>query len=75
MIGTTDLFGMYLPWLMPVAVVTLLLLWLVRHLLGALGAYRWIWHPALFDMALYVLMLYGLSSITALLPYTPVNTI
>lgn len=75
MIGTTDVFGMYLPWLMPLAAATLALLWLVRRLLASLGAYRWIWHPALFDMALYVLMLYGLSCFTALLPHTPVNSI
>lgn len=75
MIGTTDVFGMYLPWLMPLAIAALALLWIARRILASFGAYRWIWHPALFDMALYVLMLYGLSSITALLPYTPVNTI
>lgn len=75
MIGATDLFGMYLPWLMPLAALTLLLMWLVRRILAAFGAYRWIWHPALFDMALYVLMLYGLSCATALIPHAPVNAI
>lgn len=75
MIGTTDLFGMYLPWLMPIAAVTLLLVWLVRRLLAACGAYRWIWHPALFDMALYVLMLYGLSCASTLLPHSSMNAI
>lgn len=75
MIGTIDVFGMSLPWLMPLAAVTLLLMWLARRLLAVFGIYRWIWHPALFDMALYVLMLYGLSCASALLPHTSINAI
>jgi len=75
MIGSTDLFGMYLPWLMPLAGVALLLMWLVRRMLAAFGLYRWIWHPAMFDMALYVLVLYGLSCASTLLAPTPIKMI
>ena len=35
--------------------------------LGALGVYRWVWHPALFDTALYVLLLYVVSHVASLL--------
>jgi len=48
MIGTTNFLGMYLPWLMPLAVITLFLTWIVRRVFAAFGLYRWIWHPALF---------------------------
>jgi len=73
MIGTTNFLGMYLPWLMPLAVITLFLTWIVRRVFAAFGLYRWIWHPALFDMAFYVLMLYGVSSVTHLLSISAVS--
>jgi hypothetical protein len=61
MIGEASFYGLYLPWLMLLAAATLPLHWGARRLLGAIGFYRWVWHPALFDMALYVLLLYALS--------------
>lgn len=64
MTGAVDVFGLYLPWLMPLAAAALLMLGALRRLLAVFGAYRWIWHPALFDMALYVLLLWGLSSVS-----------
>ena len=38
--------------------------WGVRRLLAASGFYRWVWHPALFDLALYALLLWGLSRLS-----------
>ena len=35
--------------------------------LGAIGFYRFVWHPALFDTALYVLLLYVVSRVASLL--------
>ena len=40
---------------------------LLGGLLSATGAYRWVWHPALFDAALYVLLLYAISQLSLLL--------
>ena len=65
MIGEASFYGLYLPWLMVLALGALLALWAVRRLLAAVGAYRWVWHPALFDMALYLLLLYALSRLTS----------
>ena len=67
MIGETSFFGMYLPWIMLLAAGALPAMWLVRRLLAATGFYRWVWHPSLFDMALYLLVLYGLSQVTVFL--------
>jgi len=39
--------------------------WAVRRLLAVTGFYRWVWHPALFDMALYLLVLFALSHATS----------
>ncbi|AGU48050.1 putative transmembrane protein [Variovorax paradoxus B4] len=61
MIGEASFYGLYVPWLLVLAGVALVALWGVRRLLAVTGLYRWVWHPALFDMALYLLLLYGLS--------------
>lgn len=66
MIGEASFHGLYVPWLMLLCGVTLAVQWLVHRLLGAVGFYRWVWHPALFDTALYVLLLYGTSQVASL---------
>lgn len=68
MIGEANLFGLYLPWLLVLAAVALPLAWALRRLLAATGAYRWVWHPALFDLAVYLLVLCAISRVTLLLP-------
>ncbi|WP_198086927.1 DUF1656 domain-containing protein [Variovorax sp. E3] len=65
----TSFHGLYMPWLLPLAGAALACSWAARRLLAFAGAYRWIWHPALFDLALYVLWLYALVRVTgALIP-------
>jgi hypothetical protein len=66
MIGEASFHGLYVPWLMLLCGLALAVQWLVHRLLGAVGFYRWVWHPALFDTALYVLLLYGTSQVAAL---------
>ncbi|MBO9643421.1 MAG: DUF1656 domain-containing protein [Gammaproteobacteria bacterium] len=65
MTGEATFYGVYVPWLLVLAVVAWGLCWGARRLLGALGVYRWVWHAALFDTALYVLILFLLSRLTA----------
>ena len=67
MIGEASFYGLYVPWLMLLCGVALGAQWGVHRLLGALGVYRWVWHPALFDTALYVLLLYATSTVASLL--------
>ena len=45
-------------------VLSLLLIIVVRRMLAWLGAYSLVWHRGLFDLALYVLVLGAVSSIT-----------
>jgi hypothetical protein len=66
-IGELSLEGLYLPPLLLQALVALLLAAGVRRLLATFGVYRWVWHPALFDIALYVLLLWGSCRIGALM--------
>ncbi|QHI98335.1 DUF1656 domain-containing protein [Xylophilus rhododendri] len=65
MIGQASFYGLYLPWLMLLAGAALLGSWVLRRLFAAVGVYRWVWHPALFDIGVYVLVLYALAFFTA----------
>jgi hypothetical protein len=66
MIGEVSLYGIYVPWLLVLAILTLAVSWFMRRLLALAGVYRLVWHPALFDLALYVVLLYG---VVLLSPY------
>jgi hypothetical protein len=66
MIGETSLYGIYFPWLLVLAILTLGVSWIARRLLALTGFYRLVWHPALFDLALYVVLLYGMVRISPL---------
>lgn len=61
MITELNLFGVFINVGLMSAGAAALLLGAVRRLLTAVGAYRWTWHPALVDVALFVL-LWGLVS-------------
>lgn len=64
MIGEASLYGIYVPWLMVLAIAALFVCWGIRRMLAALGVYRWIWHAALFDTAVYVLVLFVLTGLS-----------
>lgn len=66
MIGEFSLYGIYLPWLLVLALLAWAVAWTVRRVLARAGFYRLVWHPPLFDLALFVVLLYGVS---ALAPY------
>ena len=65
MIGSMVLWGLSLPWLLVLCLLSWLLLWPSRRLLARVGFYRWVWHPALFDAGLFVLLLWGVSVLSA----------
>jgi hypothetical protein len=49
-----NIYGVYLPGTMVAATAALLLHRAVRRLLLAAGLYKLVWHPALFDTAIFV---------------------
>ncbi|VTU23114.1 efflux system membrane protein [Variovorax sp. PBS-H4] len=55
----TSFLGVYVPCLLLFAGGAMVCAWWLRRLLSLAGAYRWVWHPALFDLGLYVLVLYA----------------
>jgi protein AaeX len=56
-IGELDIYGVYIPIFVVVAAVAFLLQVLLRRVLDACGLYRFLWHRALFDLAIYVILL------------------
>ena len=59
-----DVYGVYVPRLLVFMVLSFLLIIVIRRILARLGAYSLVWHRGLFDLALYVLVLGAVSSIT-----------
>jgi protein AaeX len=56
MFGDVALFGVYLPKLLALAVLALVLHSIGKRILGHVNAYRLIWHPALFNLSLFVVI-------------------
>jgi len=63
MIKEVDLFGIYLPPMMAYAAAAALVWFVLSRSLSFIGFYRFVWHPALFNTALYVLILSAFVSV------------
>jgi hypothetical protein len=61
MIEEIHVFGVYLPSALVWAVLAVLLTFLLRGLLLRLPLHRLLWHPALLEVALFLLIWWGLS--------------
>lgn len=58
MIGEFDIYGVYFPAFAVFAAIAFFLqVVVINRFLNALGLYRWVWHRALFDLAIYVILL------------------
>jgi len=56
-IGEFDIYGVYVPAFAIYAAIALLLQIAIMRLLDACGFYRLVWHRALFDLTIYVVVL------------------
>jgi protein AaeX len=61
MIGEISLYGIYVPPLLLLMLPALLLSRVLSGVMARVGFYRMVWHPALFDLSLFVIVLGGLS--------------
>ena len=59
MIGEFNLYGLYVPWLLLLFLLALACTQTISYVLARLGFYRLVWHPALFDFALLIIVLGG----------------
>ena len=64
MIGELNIDGVFLPSLLLVAVFAFCLTTVVRLSLRRLNLYRFIWHAGLFDVALFVVVLWAIAVAT-----------
>jgi hypothetical protein len=57
MIGEIDIFGIFVPAVLVLMLITYLLSLAVRMVFGRIGLYRFVWHRSVFDLAVYVMLL------------------
>jgi len=67
-IGEFDIYGVYFPAFAIFAAIAFLLQLAIKRLLNAYDFYRLVWHRALFDLALYVILLGIVTAASASLP-------
>lgn len=63
MFGEFNLYGVFIPTLLLLMLIAYLLMSALQLLLAHVGAYRHVWHPPLFNLAIYVLLLGGLFAL------------
>ena len=64
MIGEVSLYGLYLPPLLLLTLAALVVSRVLKLVLARTGFYRVVWHPALFDFSLFVIVLGALTYVT-----------
>ena len=64
MIGEVSIYGLYLPPLLLLTLAALVVSRLINLVLAKTGFYRVVWHPALFDFSLFVIVLGALTYYT-----------
>lgn len=70
MIGEVSIGGVFVPQLLLVAIIAFTLSLCARWALRAVRFYRFVWHAGLFDVALFVVLLWLIAMITAvMMPY------
>jgi Protein of unknown function (DUF1656) len=57
MIGEIDIFGVFVPAILVLMLIAYLINQVIRTLLARTGFYRLVWHRAIFDLGIYVLVL------------------
>jgi protein AaeX len=65
MIGELNIDGVFVPSLLVAGVIAFCLTSAVRFTLRRLHAYRFVWHAGLFDVALFVVLLWVTAAATA----------
>jgi len=57
MIGEFDIYGVYFPAFAVFAAISFVLQLGIKRFMDAYGVYRFFWHRALFDLAIFVILL------------------
>jgi hypothetical protein len=57
MIGEIDIYGVFLPAVLILMLVSYLLCLILTRVFARVGLYRFVWHRSIFDLAIYVIVL------------------
>jgi hypothetical protein len=69
-IGELDIYGVYFPTFAVFAAIAFVFQLAIKHLLDVYGVYHFVWHRALFDLAIYVILLALVTAAaTTILPF------
>ena len=68
MIGELDIYGVYFPAFAVLAAIAFTLHLSIKRLMDAYGVYRFVWHRALFDLAVYVILLGVVTAAASIWP-------
>ncbi len=55
-----DIFGVYVAPIVPLMLLALVVTLALRWVAVTVGLFRWIWHPALFEFSVYLIVLTAL---------------
>jgi protein-S-isoprenylcysteine O-methyltransferase Ste14 len=64
MIGEASIDGVFISWALVWALVAYAVGAVLRRVLTAAGFYRFVWHPALFDLAAFVILWGAVSELS-----------
>ncbi|WP_213779791.1 DUF1656 domain-containing protein [Caballeronia sp. dw_276] len=57
MIGEIDIYGVFLPAVLILMLVSYLFCLVLTRVFARVGLYRFVWHRSIFDLAIYVIVL------------------
>ncbi|HMC46346.1 MAG TPA: DUF1656 domain-containing protein [Caballeronia sp.] len=57
MIGEIDIYGVFLPAVLVLMLVSYLFCLVITRVFARVGLYRFVWHRSIFDLAIYVIVL------------------
>ena len=57
MIGEINVYGIYIPWGILMLLGAIGVTRIISHTLARFGFYRFVWHPALFDFAVFIIVM------------------
>jgi hypothetical protein len=60
-IADVNLFGVFFDVALITALIAVAVLTILHRLLAAIGAYRWVWHPALVDLGAFLVIWFALA--------------
>ena len=64
-IGETDIYGVFIPTLFLFGLLALFLTAVLARLLRRVGFYRYVWHRALFNLLLFIVILGGVTALAS----------